>query len=623
MPVGRPISLTPNVATQSFTVTATAGQTSFTVTNGYRLNELGVYRNGVRLIQGKDFTASDGSTVTLLSGAVLDDVIEFQIFDSFNIADALVSYGNQSISGNLTATAFIGDGSSITGVAATDNINTNNIKVSGISTLGTETTVVGSAVTFDASGGTIVGVLTATSFSGDGTNLGGIAGVGVTARIDSASLTVSGIATCNGVLDANAEVTAAGGVDITGGLKVGAASTLQVLTATTGTFSGAVNIDDTTSSTSTSTGALIVDGGVGIAGSLHVGENVSVGGTLTYEDVTNIDSVGVVTARTGIKVLANGIDVVGVGTFSGGVDIPDNKKITFGDSSDFSIQHNTNENYIQSDSGHIYIRANVDDDEGDNIYIQPKSGENSAIFTHDGSVELYNDNVKKFSTRSDGAEIHAIEGGEAILYFTADEGDDATDKYRIVAQDGGDLVIQRYTGSAYSSELRVGSTSGVQANYQGSAKLNTTPTGVVVTGMTTSTTGIHAGPGILRENFRGYGSAMNGAYNADVLSTGMVLNAPTNSTATFSINVRGNGSTTFNSLFNAGESAVFTAFVGQNNASYYLTDFQIDGSSITEEWAGGTAPSAGGSSGTDVYTFTILKTADATFSVFANLTNFA
>ena len=74
---------------------------------------------------------------------------------------------------------------------------------------------------------------------------------------------------------------------------------------------------------------------------------------------------------------------------------------------------------------------------------------------------------------------------------------------------------------------------------------------------------------------------------------------------------------------NSGESAVFTALVGQNNTSYYLTDFQIDGSSITEEWAGGTAPSAGGGSGTDVYTFTILKTANATFSVFANQTNFA
>jgi hypothetical protein len=49
--------------------------------------------------------------------------------------------------------------------------------------------------------------------------------------------------------------------------------------------------------------------------------NVSVGGTLTYEDVTNIDSVGIVTARTGIKVLAGGINIVGVTTAVSGVDL--------------------------------------------------------------------------------------------------------------------------------------------------------------------------------------------------------------------------------------------------------------------------------------------------------------
>ena len=49
--------------------------------------------------------------------------------------------------------------------------------------------------------------------------------------------------------------------------------------------------------------------------------NVSVGGTLTYEDVTNVDSVGIVTARTGIKVLAGGATVVGIATFSDGADI--------------------------------------------------------------------------------------------------------------------------------------------------------------------------------------------------------------------------------------------------------------------------------------------------------------
>ena len=51
---------------------------------------------------------------------------------------------------------------------------------------------------------------------------------------------------------------------------------------------------------------------------------VTIGGTLTYEDVTNIDSVGVITARKGIKVLAGGIDAVGVVTAGNGVNITGN-----------------------------------------------------------------------------------------------------------------------------------------------------------------------------------------------------------------------------------------------------------------------------------------------------------
>jgi hypothetical protein len=66
-------------------------------------------------------------------------------------------------------------------------------------------------------------------------------------------------------------------------------------------------------------GAVSFTQGIISAGATFSG-NVSVGGTLTYEDVTNIDSVGIVTARTGIKVLAGGINAVGVVTatsFSG------------------------------------------------------------------------------------------------------------------------------------------------------------------------------------------------------------------------------------------------------------------------------------------------------------------
>ena len=77
-----------------------------------------------------------------------------------------------------------------------------------------------------------------------------------------------------------------------------------VLTATTfsGGWDGALSITDSTASTSTSTGALIVSGGVGIAKSLFVGEGVSVAGTITYDDVTNVDSIGIVTAGGGLYV---------------------------------------------------------------------------------------------------------------------------------------------------------------------------------------------------------------------------------------------------------------------------------------------------------------------------------
>ena len=81
MPIGRPLDLTANVARKDISAIATAGQTKFTVTGGYRINELGVYRNGVRLVVGRDYTASDGATVTLLSAATVNDVLNFQIFD--------------------------------------------------------------------------------------------------------------------------------------------------------------------------------------------------------------------------------------------------------------------------------------------------------------------------------------------------------------------------------------------------------------------------------------------------------------------------------------------------------------------------------------------------------------
>ena len=95
MAIGRPITLTSNVASKTISITATAGQTLFQPTGGYRINQLAVYRNGTRLVDGQDYTARDGASVTLVSGAVVDDILEFQIFDSFNISGAVNGVGAQ------------------------------------------------------------------------------------------------------------------------------------------------------------------------------------------------------------------------------------------------------------------------------------------------------------------------------------------------------------------------------------------------------------------------------------------------------------------------------------------------------------------------------------------------
>ena len=113
MAIGNLPSLTGNVASKTISVTATASQTLFTVTGGYRINQLSVYRNGTRLVDSLDYTARDGSSVTLLSPATLYDVLEFQVFDDFRVADAIVSAAsNQTIFGNLTVTGTL-NGSTI------------------------------------------------------------------------------------------------------------------------------------------------------------------------------------------------------------------------------------------------------------------------------------------------------------------------------------------------------------------------------------------------------------------------------------------------------------------------------------------------------------------------------
>ncbi|UAW59275.1 hypothetical protein CRP738_gp31 [Roseobacter phage CRP-738] len=89
------------------------------------------------------------------------------------------------------------------------------------------------------------------------------------------------------------------------------------------------------------------------------------------------------------------------------------------------------------------------------------------------------------------------------------------------------------------------------------------------------------------------------------------------------INFQGNSTNTLDSIMTAGESMTAAALMTQGGTAYYLNTVQIDGTTVTPKWQGGSAPTGGNASGIDVYTFTIIKTAAATFTVLASQTQFA
>ena len=168
MPIGNPITLTNNVASKVISVLATSNQTQFTVTGGYRINQLSVFRNGVRLAQGRDFTASDGATVTLVNAATASDEIAFHVFDDFRVADAISSSAS-----NQTLAA---DTLNITGqIKSVGAASTEFRAAVGLSSAGT---VIGAGVTqfnFIGTGNTFAvrGNTVDVSISGGGASGGG------------------------------------------------------------------------------------------------------------------------------------------------------------------------------------------------------------------------------------------------------------------------------------------------------------------------------------------------------------------------------------------------------------------------------------------------------------------
>jgi hypothetical protein len=117
-------------------------------------------------------------------------------------------------------------------------------------------------------------------------------------------------------------------------------------------------------------------------------------------------------------------------------------------------------------------------------------------------------------------------------------------------------------------------------------------------------------------------TAATGTINLDV-STASVNIRTSAAAGNYVLNVRGDSSNTLNSLMEIGESITVTFESPNGSTAYYATGYTIDGNSVTPKWLGGTAPSVGNVSATDLYMLQIRKTANATFTCLASLSKFA
>ncbi len=126
----------------------------------------------------------------------------------------------------------------------------------------------------------------------------------------------------------------------------------------------------------------------------------------------------------------------------------------------------------------------------------------------------------------------------------------------------------------------------------------------------------------IRETITVSATAATGTINYNTLSQA-VLYYTSNASSNWTLNFRGSSTQTLNSLMSTGQSFTATFMATQGATAYYNSAVQVDGASVTPKWQGGFAPSFGNSSSVDVYTYAIIKTGSAAFTVLASQTRFA
>jgi hypothetical protein len=117
-------------------------------------------------------------------------------------------------------------------------------------------------------------------------------------------------------------------------------------------------------------------------------------------------------------------------------------------------------------------------------------------------------------------------------------------------------------------------------------------------------------------------SPIIGYYRYNVTSQTIVY-CTVAATSNFVVNITASDTTTLNSIMNIGQSISCVLMITNGSSAYYHSSLQVDGAVIAPKWQTGTAPTSGNTSAVDIYSYTIIKTANATFSAFASQTKFS
>ena len=194
--------------------------------------------------------------------------------------------------------------------------------------------------------------------------------------------------------------------------------------------------------------------------------------------------------------------------------------------------------------------------------------------------------------------------------------------------DGGGLTLKgasdktiTWTNSTDSWDFNqhVNAATGQEFKINNVSVLSATTLGSSVVGSSLTSVGTLAGldlAGLLTEHVTVTAGKLSDAANLD-LANGNVFLFTTAESTTATPNLRYNSSTTLNSKMAVGD-VVTVVLITTANASGFCAQLTIDGAAVTENWVGGSAPDGGGSSGVDIHSYTIIKTASATWTVIAN-----